>query len=149
MFTEILPVTEVRPIRSKNLPNLDLNMKLFSEDLNFTFKQIENLIHQYEVWLSDETKYGKNLSESIFRKASEENMKHCYKILERIKGGLQILKTDKKIQKAFQLMNQAMYMQQVHYEIKSKHFSQNINYEKVLSEIKREIGDLFKFVLYC
>ena len=64
-------------------------------------------------------------------------MKHCYKILERIKDGLQILKTDKKIQKAFQLMNQAMYMQQVHYEIKSKHFSQNINYEKVLSKIKK------------
>jgi len=137
LFTEILPVTEVRPIRSKNLPNLYLNMKNFSEDLNFTFKQIENLINQYEIWLSDETKYGKNLSESIFRKASEKNMEHCYKILERIKGGLQILKTDKKIQKAFQLMNQAMYMQQVHYEIKSKHFSQTIDYEKVLSEIKR------------
>ena len=105
-------------------------MKLFSEDLNFTFKQIENLIHQYEVWLSDETKYGKNLSESIFRKASEKNMEHCYKILERIKDGLKILKKDTKIQKAFQLMNQAMYMQQVHYEIKSKHFSQNIAYEK-------------------
>ena len=91
MFTEILPVTEVRPIRSKNLPNLDLNMKLFSEDLNFTFKQIENLIHQYEVWLSDETKYGKNLSESIFRKA-QKKYEHCYKILERIKDGLKILK---------------------------------------------------------
>ena len=48
LFTEILPVTEVRPIRSKNLPNLDLNMKQFSEDLNFTFKQIENLSNDWK-----------------------------------------------------------------------------------------------------
>ena len=105
IYTEILPVTEVRPIKSKTLPNITLNMKRFSKDLEFTFEQLENLINQYEKWLSDEKKYGQNLKNSIFRKASSRNIKHCYNILNRIKEGLKILKTDKNIQEAFLLMN--------------------------------------------
>ena len=67
-------------------------MKRFSEDLEFTYQQLENLINQYEKWLSDEKKYGQNLKNSIFKDASSRNIKHCYNILERIKEGLKILK---------------------------------------------------------
>ena len=38
VYTEILPVTEVRPIKSKTLPNISLNMKRFSEDLKYTYR---------------------------------------------------------------------------------------------------------------
>ena len=137
IYTEILPVTEVRPIKSKTLPNITLNMKRFSKDLEFTFEQLENLINQYEKWLSDEKKYGQNLKNSIFRKASSRNIKHCYNILNRIKEGLKILKTDKNIQEAFLLMNKAMYMQQVHYLIKPNEYTDNIDYEKFLKDTGR------------
>ena len=98
--------------------------------------------------LSDEKKYGENLSNSIFKNASSKNIIHCYKILDRIKEGLKILKTDKNIQEAFKLMNKAMYMQQVHYNIEPEMFSKEIDYEKILKKKKEEIGDLFKFVLF-
>ena len=137
VYTEILPVTEVRPIKSKTLPNISLNMKRFSEDLEFTYQQLENLINQYEKWLSDEKKYGQNLKNSIFKNASSRNIKHCYNILERIKEGLKILKTDKDIQEAFLLMNKAMYMQQVHYLIKPSEYVDDIDYEKFLNKTKR------------
>ena len=137
VYTEILPVTEVRPIKSKTLPNISLNMKRFSKDLEFTYQQLENLINQYEKWISDEKKYGQNLKNSIFKDASSRNIKHCYNILERIKEGLKILKTDKDIQEAFLLMNKAMYMQQVHYLIKPSEYVDNIDYEKFLNKTKR------------
>ncbi len=137
VHTEILPVTEVRPIKAKNLPNINLNMKFFSDDLEYVYGQINDLINQYEKWLSDEKKYGENLSNSIFKKASSTNMAHCYKILDRIKEGLEILKTDKNIQEAFKLMNKAMYMQQVHYSIKPEQFTETIEYEKILKENER------------
>ena len=137
VYTEILPVTEVRPIKAKNLPDINLNMKIFSEDLEYAHVQINNLINQYDEWLSDEKKYGENLSNSIFKKASSENMSHCYEILDRIKEGLKILKTDQKIQEAFKLMNKAMYMQQVHYSIKPEEFNKNIEYEKKLKQAER------------
>ena len=73
-------------------------MKKFAEDFKYTYQQLDNLINQYEVWLSDEKKYGQNLKESIFREASSKNIIHCYNILERIKEGLTILKTNKNIQ---------------------------------------------------
>jgi len=132
VYTEILPVTEVRPIRSVKLPNVKLNMKIFSENLEFSYQQIHDLINQYSKWLSNEKKYGEDLKDSIFREASSKNITHCYKILNRIEEGLQILKKDKKIQEAFKLMNKAMYMQQVHYQIKPNEFSNVIDYENLL-----------------
>ena len=137
VYTEILPITEVRPIKSKTLPNISLNMKKFAEDFKYTYQQLDNLINQYEVWLSDEKKYGQNLKESIFREASSKNIIHCYNILERIKEGLTILKTNKNIQESFQLMNKAMYMQQVHYLINPKEYTEIIDYEKLLKQTKR------------
>lgn len=137
IYTENLPVTEVRPIKAKILPNINLNMKSFSEDLEYAYSQFNDLINQYEKWLSDEKKYGENLSNSIFKNASSKNIIHCYKILDRIKEGLTILKTDKNIQDAFKLMNKAMYMQQVHYNIEPEMFSKEIDYEKILNETGR------------
>jgi hypothetical protein len=137
IYTEILPVTEVRPIKSKTLPNINLSMKKFSEDLEHAFEQLENLINQYEKWLSDEKKYGQNLKNSIFKEASSKNIIHCYNILSRIKEGFNILKTDKKIQQAFLFMNKAMYMQQVHYLIKPEDFTGDIDYEKFLKNTGR------------
>ena len=137
IYTEILPVTEVRPIRSVKLPNIKLNMKIFSENLEFAYEQIQDLIDQYSKWLSNEKEYGEKLKDSIFRDASSKNIIHCYNILNRIEEGLKILKTDKNIQIAFKLMNKSMYMQQVHYQINPKKFSNKINYEKILSELRR------------
>jgi len=135
--TEILPVTEVRPISSVELPNIQLNMKIFSENLEFAYEQIQDLIDQYHVWLLNEKKYGEELKDSIFRKASAKNISHCYSIINRIEEGLKILKNDKKIQDAFKLMNKAMYMQQAHYNIDPNIFSNKIDYETLLKEKKR------------
>ncbi len=82
-------------------------------------------------------KYGEQLNDSIFKLASRDNLENCHKILSRIKDGLEILKKDKEIQKAFKLMNQAMFMQQVHYIIKPEQFSKDIDYNKMLTEFEK------------
>ena len=48
--------------------------------------------------------------------------------------GIKILESDKNAQKAFQFMNQSMYLQQVHHKIPKNTFSNNINYDQQLRE---------------
>ena len=50
------------------------------------------------------------------------------------------MKKIKIAQKAFIFMNHSMYLQQVHYQIKD--FKKDIDYEKKLEDLKKEIGDL-------
>ncbi len=137
VFSEVIPVSEVRPITAVKIPNINLSMKNFSENIDFAIDELSKLINLYSEWLSNEKKYGEKLDDSIFKNASKKNLENCYLILNRINEGLEILKKDKVIQKAFKLMNQAMYMQQVHYIIDPKQFEKNINYDQILNELEK------------
>lgn len=134
IFSEILPTYEVKPILPTKFEDIDLDMKMFSEDTSFAINQLEKLLGKYFDWIKKEETNGQKLDKDVFRAASEKNINKAKKIYSRINEGLNILKKDKTVQNSFSLMNQAMYMQQVHYKISKSDFKKNINYENLLKD---------------
>jgi len=132
--TEIIPVFETKPIMPQKFKDLNLNMKLFSEDMSFAKKELKKLTTKYSKWLDTESTKGEQMQNEFFKLASKKNVEKGKKILERIEEGIKILENDKNAQKAFQFMNQSMYLQQAHHKILKKTFSNNMNYDQVLNE---------------
>ncbi len=128
--SESIPVYETKPIKAQNFPDLNLDMKLFSEDINFAIQESKKLTKKYLSWLEDETKKGEQFSDLIFKDASKGNIIKCKKILNRINHGISILESDKNAQEAFKFMNKSMYLQQIHYLIDN--YSNELDYEKEL-----------------
>ena len=132
--TEIIPVFETKPIIPQKFKDLNLNMKLFSEDLSFAKEELKKLTIKYSKWLDTESTKGEQMQNEYFKLASKNNVEKSKKILKRMQEGIKILESDKNAQKAFQFMNQSMYLQQVHHKIPKNTFSNNINYDQELRE---------------
>lgn len=128
--TEIMPVFETKPIKAKAFDDLDLNMKLFSEDITFAINQSRKLSTKYSEWLDLEIIKGKKFSNISLQKISKINTDKCKKTLERILEGISLLEENKDAQRAFKFMNLSMYLQQAHYQI--KRYSTKIDYDNEL-----------------
>ncbi len=133
--SEIIPVFETKPIQAQEFKDLELNMKKFSEDIDFAILQSKKLSEKYSSWIDQEISRGKKFSSEVFKKTSEINTEKCKNILKRINQGISILEKNKIAQKAFIFMNHSMYLQQVHYQIKD--FKIDIDYEKKLEDLKK------------
>ena len=133
--SEIIPVYETKPIKAKEFDDLNLNMKTFSEDINFSISESKKLLEKYEHWIQNEEIKGSNFKESVFKEISKVNTDKCKAIIKRINEGINILENDHLAQNAFRFMNKSMYLQQVHYKIKN--FSKNLNYDQELKKLKK------------
>ena len=141
--TEIVPVFETKTIKPQIFKDLNLNMKLFSEDISFAQIELKKLVNKYSQWLASEAVKGEKMENIIFREASKNNVKKSSEALTRIKEGINILENNKNAQDAFKFMNQSMYLQQAHYQIPKNSFSKNINYDEELN--KRGKGNWYPF----
>ena len=131
IYTSIIPVYEVKPIKPTQRSNL--NMKLFSEDINFALKELKNLLNDYDQWLNSQDKNAEDFNK-YFKIASSKNITKAKTVLSRMREGFKILSDNKNIQKAFQLMNKSMYMQQIHYLIPKNFFTNSINYDELFNQ---------------
>jgi len=130
----VIPEFETKPIKPTKFDDIKLNMKLFSEDIDFAISELKKLTNKYDLWLRKEFKKGDLFLNEIFKKNSLNNIEKCKEILKRINEGIQILEHDKNAQKAFQFMNKSMYLQQAHYKISKKDFSKEIDYQEILNK---------------
>ena len=144
VFSEIFPTHEVKPIRPKQFDDLDLDMIIFSEDINFALTELNKLLNKYNSWLEKESLKTSSIDVE-FQEISKLNVGKAKHVSERIKEGLDILEKNNNVQEAFCLMNKAMAHQQFHYTLSTeKNFKfdgdlKNINYSKEIQNIK--IGD--------
>ena len=90
--SEIIPVFETKPIQAQEFKDLELNMKKFSEDIDFAILQSKKLSEKYSSWIDQEISKGKKFSSEVFKKTSEINTEKCKNILKRINQGISILK---------------------------------------------------------
>jgi len=133
--SEIIPVFETKPIKAKEFEDLELSMMKFSTDIDFAINQSKKLAEKYSSWIENEILVGEKHSLEVFKNSSQKNTAKCKNILRRINEGINILQNNNNAQVAFKYMNQSMYLQQVHYQIKK--FSNNINYEQKLMDERK------------
>ena len=121
--TEVMPMYEVKPVLPTRIAGLDLRMMdLASDEPGISTDLCAKLCDKYAMWITareDEIARRTDLTPELEETASK-HMGNCRECLRRMRDGIQILEQEREIALAFQMMNEAMHMQQVHYKISSE-----------------------------
>ena len=121
--TEVLPIYEVKPILHTEMEGLDLGMTTLAHGgLEEVVRLCSRLADSYEEWINERERDIANrldLNAELTATASR-HIENCRKCLDRMRYGIELIRQDPKVTSAFRLMNEAMLMQQIHYEISSQ-----------------------------
>lgn len=118
IFTEIFPSYETKPIVPSAISGVSLEMYKMSDLGNFeeTIEELEALCEKYREW-NDGLKQKSLALDDNYRDTAERHIRNCDNCYRRMYEGVALLKQDAKVRKAFQYMNRAMLLQQVHYNL--------------------------------
>lgn len=137
----VLPEFEIKPIVAGQ-STAKLSMKLYSskEKVSETIVDLQKLCDEYEKWIDREKTNIHKIDIKYHIKANEQ-ITLCYECLARMRKGIELLKNDKDVIAAFQFMNQAMLLQQLHYrmplvEYDSKNYDTKFFRHKLEKEIE-------------
>lgn len=111
----VMPEYEIKPIEA-GASKARLSMATYYKDREKTFEDLTLLCDEYKDWIEEEEKKLDAIDEK-YRDVVVKQIAECKKCLARIYGGVELLKTDNKVFKAFQLANKAMLLQQLHYRL--------------------------------
>lgn len=122
---EAIPVYEIKPIVPRELESVPLKMfemsDLYNHDITINLIKLNS---EYESWINRQEeiahaqlKDSPDLFETAFR-----HIDSCRFCLQRMKDGVQLLKNDEKVNRAFRLMNRSMLLQQLHYSIETRNW---------------------------
>ena len=115
IFSDTMPVSEVKQLTPdiKN-PTTDekYDLKILELTKESDYKKLEELLNNYELWIKSIEKDTGGL-EKVYSGVAQNNISECLDALERMRLGLELIRTDQKVEKAFQLANLAIYNQQI------------------------------------
>lgn len=116
--TEIFPTYEIKPIVPGTIQGVSLEMLKMSDvgDFNMCLDELNHLCLEYKKWI-DRLKEKTIALDSVYKETAERHLKNCENCYQRMLGGLELLKIDENVKKAFQYMNRAMLLQQLHYNL--------------------------------
>jgi hypothetical protein len=121
--SEVLPAHELKPIIPTALPGLELRMLDLADEQHpdRLFSVLDALGDRYESWIKEQQD---RLDDKDFparhRTAGERHLENCRTCLSRYRAGIQLLRDDNAVRRAFQLANRAMLEQQLHYQLASE-----------------------------
>lgn len=114
--TSVFPSYEVKPVVPSILPGVNLSMLDMSKEKHFkeAICQLRLLCEKYKNWI-DRLEEKKETLDNKFLETAERHITNCRVCQKRMENGVNILESDKLVQKAFRWMNLSMIMQQLHY----------------------------------
>jgi hypothetical protein len=120
IFTDALPLFEIKPVRPRLLKEINLSMKSLSlmSDKDI-LENCTRLTDSYRNWIKERVAEAQNDSSlsSELRKTASEHLKKCRQSHHRMVAGIKCLSRDSASMRSFRLMNEAMYLQRAHYNI--------------------------------
>ena len=116
--TAVFPSHEVKPVVPSTIPGVSLEMLSFApqSDIDKGINELKIMCDQYEDWISKLKRETEELEKS-YQKTAERHISNCQKCLDRMRNGIRVLESNERIRIAFQYMNLAMLMQQLHYNL--------------------------------
>lgn len=130
--TETFPHYEIKPIIPSSIPGVTLEMFRMSDLGNpkETISELGLLCQKYEEWIEN---LKTHLEDAGDLKTAKRHIANCEECLNRMKEGVNLLTSDNTIQYAFQLMNRAMLLQQLHYNLPLQNWTENNEGQLVLN----------------
>ena len=123
IWSETLPVYEIKPILPNEIPGLELSMRMLGMTANAqALECCRRLAAEYLEWIGREQNKVDALSfPDPQRTPANAHLNKCRECHKRILDGVTLLETDADVRQAFAWMNQTMLMQQVHYDLAANH----------------------------
>lgn len=114
----VFPTYEIKPIVPGRIPGVSLDMLRMSPygDFAETIKELNNLCDRYQEWINGLKSQARHI-EPVYKTTAHRHIENCEKCLMRMRRGVTLLKENRTVWRAFQFMNQAMLMQQLHYNL--------------------------------
>ncbi|MCP4352954.1 MAG: hypothetical protein GY795_46480 [Desulfobacterales bacterium] len=116
--TETIPIHEIKPVVPANFENLELNMYYMSDYGNkesFT-DNLSLLCDKYENWIEEQGRVSNELGDEL-KETAKRHIDSCRICLSRMRNGIDLLKSNDETRRSFALMNRAMLMQQLRYNL--------------------------------
>lgn len=131
--TSIFPSYELKTIVPATIKDVSLSMKSFADpsQLHLTTEDLYRLCDNYSAWI-EERETEKCSLDDIFQKEAERHIENCKNCLQRMRDGIKLLESDTAIAEAFMLMNKAMLLQQLHYNLPLQQW-------KIINGFRKEI----------
>lgn len=121
--TEAIPVYEIKPIVPNELKSVELKMFDLSDlsDNDITDNLVK-LNAEYEAWINKQEEIANAELQDELLETALRHIESCRSCLQRMKEGVELLKSSEKVNRAFRLMNRAMLLQQLHYSIETRNW---------------------------
>lgn len=143
--TSIFPMFEVKPIVPASLEGVTLEMLNYGPGVDFdkNIQELNLMCDKYEKWIESRYEQAQMLDKvynrTDYTATAERHITNCRKCLSRMREGIELLKSNEKVRIAFQYMNLAMIMQQLHYNLPLQKWvsddEDNLYLEKVISTL--------------
>ncbi len=121
--TEAIPSYEIKPIVPNELKSVALKMFDMSDlsegDITSNLVKLNS---EYEKWINEQEEKAKDELKGELLKTAIRHIESCHACLKRMKQGVELLKSNPKVNRAFKLMNRAMLLQQLHYGIDTRNW---------------------------
>ena len=124
----IFPKYDIKPIVPSSIDGVSLEMLKLSPYGSFSdaCAELHLMCEKYREWI-DELRIIRDGLDPKFTITADRHIANCEKCLARMEGGLELLEGDENVRIAFQYMNLAMLMQQLHYNLPLQHWENDEN----------------------
>lgn len=131
--TEVFPTFDLKPIVPSVIPGIELEMLQMSDlgDFSIALKEFRILCDEYGSWIN-RLKSGMDELETGFESTAVRHIANCETCLQRMRNGVDLLGQNAEVRHAFQLMNRAMLLQQLHYNLPLQKWADDGNNKLVL-----------------
>ena len=116
LATSIFPMYEIKPIVPSKIDGVSLEMYKMSDlgSKEETISELSAMCEKYATWINGLSERVSTIND---RGTATRHIENCRRCLKRMEDGVDLLKNDADILLAFQLMNRAMLLQQLHYNL--------------------------------
>ena len=116
LSTSIFPMYEIKPIVPSKIDGVSLEMYKMSDlgSKEETISELSAMCEKYAAWINGLSERVSTIND---RGTAARHIENCRRCLKRMEEGVELLKNDADILLAFQLMNRAMLLQQLHYNL--------------------------------
>ena len=141
VHTAVFPTYEVKPVVPASIGGVTLDMLELSDlgDESKTIIELTKLCDEYEKWIS---KLNAEIGSISDKGTASRHINNCKECLTRMRDGVSLLKSSKDVMLAFRLMNRAMLLQQLHYNLPLQTWSLTQDEQLILENKIESLPDI-------
>ncbi len=116
--TATFPKYDIKPIVPSTIDGVSLEMLKMSPygSIQETLGELREMCRKYRLWINDLREEKMTLA-PIYEQTAARHIANCETCLSRMEDGVKLLEENETVRTAFQYMNLAMLMQQLHYNL--------------------------------